>query len=170
MDEKTKKILKIAAGNLTITERPFDAWAKQAGVTSKEFIKIIRENLSKKLPYGSMASSMNIGYLRRFGAVLSHTKSGLVVNAMVAWSVPTGSEDKTGKAMATFSEVSHCYLRETDKSWPYNIYTMIHADSKEGLKKTIDRISEKTGILDFKVLETVRELKKTSPNYFDDES
>ena len=113
---------------------------------------------------------MSSGNLRRFGAVLRHTKSGLVVNAMVAWSVPSSTEDKTGKIMATFSEVSHCYLREADKSWPYNIYTMIHASSKEGLKKTIGEISEKTGIFDFKVLETVRELKKTSPNYFDDES
>jgi len=166
MDEKTKKILKIASGSLPITERPFDAWAKQAGVTPEEFVKIIRENLSEELPDGSMSS----GNLRRFGAVLRHTKSGLVVNAMVAWSVPSSTEDKTGKIMATFSEVSHCYLREADKSWPYNIYTMIHASSKEGLKKTIGEISEKTGIFDFKVLETVRELKKTSPNYFDDES
>ena len=166
MDEKTKKILKIAAGNLPIIERPFDAWAKEAGFTSKEFVKTIRECLSAELPDGSRGS----GYLRRFGAVLRHTKSGLVVNAMVAWSVPSNAEEKTGKTMATFSEVSHCYLRETDKSWPYNIYTMIHADSKEGLKETISAISEKTGIFKFKVLETVRELKKTSPNYFDDES
>ncbi len=164
MDEKTKRILRTVAGNLPITERPFDIWAKQAEVTPKEFVKIIEDNLSAELPDGSMSS----GCLRRFGAVLRHTKSGLVVNAMVAWSVPAGSEDKTGVAMAAFNEISHCYLRETDKSWPYNIYTMIHADSKEGLKKTIDKISEKTGIFDFKVLETVRELKKTSPNYFDD--
>lgn len=164
MDEKKKKVLKIAAGDLPITERPFDILAERAGIKLEEFLDILKENLSE----GSPISKQKGDPIRRFGAVLRHTKSGLIVNAMVAWNVPRGAEDEAGETMSSFSSVSHCYLREADMSWPYNVYTMIHSDSKGGLKKIIEEISQKTGIDDFKVLETVRELKKTSPDYFDD--
>jgi DNA-binding Lrp family transcriptional regulator len=157
MDKKIKKELKVASGDLPIAERPFDVWAERAGVETGELLEILKEGLIKGGP------------IRRFGAVLRHTKSGLSVNAMVAWNVPVGAEDKAGEAMSGFSSVSHCYLRETTSSWPYNLYTMIHADSWERLDEIIGDISKKTGVDDFKVLETVRELKKTSPNYFDDE-
>ncbi|MBN1573020.1 MAG: Lrp/AsnC family transcriptional regulator [Deltaproteobacteria bacterium] len=164
MDEKTKKVLKIASGDLPITERPFDAWADKAGVKTGELLRILKDNLA-----GEASAKGKRGALRRFGAVLSNTKSGLAVNAMVAWKAPPDAADEAGEAMASFKEVSHCYLRETDRSWPYNLYTMIHAESKAALKNTVASISEKTGIRDFRVLETVRELKKTSPDYFDDE-
>ena len=157
MDEKIKKVLKIASGDLPVTEKPFDIWAKQAGIEPVELIDILKEGLSKGGP------------IRRFGAVLRHTKSGFAVNAMVAWNVPGGSEDEAGETMSGFRSVTHCYLRESTSSWPYNLYTMIHAESKDRLEEIIGEISKKTGVDDFKVLETVRELKKTSPNYFDDE-
>ncbi len=160
MDEKTKKILKIASGDLPIMERPFDLWAEEAGIETDEFLDILKYGLSGK---------KKGGFVRRFGAILSHGRSGLTVNAMVAWKAPPDAADAAGEAMASFKEVSHCYLRETDRSWTYNLYTMIHAESKAALQKTLTSISEKTGIRDFKVLETVRELKKTSPDYFDDE-
>jgi DNA-binding Lrp family transcriptional regulator len=164
MDERLKKVLKIASGDLPIAERPFDVWAERAGIKAEEFLNILRDNLS-----GETSAKGKKSLVRRFGAVLSHRRSGIIVNAMVAWKAPPDTADEAGRIMASFKEVSHCYLRETDASWPYNLYTMIHAESKEGLDKTIAAISEKTGIRDYEVLETVRELKKTSPDYFDDE-
>lgn len=164
MDEKTKKVLKIASGDLPITERPFDLWAEEAGIETDEFLKILAENLG-----GKASTKGKKGAVRRFGAVLRHGKSGLIVNAMVAWKAPHDAADEAGQTMASFREVSHCYLREMEKSWPYNLYTMIHAESRAELEKTVAAISEKTGIGDYRVLETVRELKKTSPDYFDDE-
>jgi DNA-binding Lrp family transcriptional regulator len=164
MDEKTKKVLKIAAGDLPVTERPFDAWAEEAGIETGEFLDILVKNLVGGDPAGGKR-----GALRRFGAVLRHRRSGFIVNAMVAWKAPPDAADSAGKIMASFKEVSHSYLRETDGSWPYNLYTMIHARSRAELDKTVAAVSEKTGLSDFKVLETVRELKKTSPDYFDDE-
>jgi hypothetical protein len=71
-----------------------------------------------------------------------------------------------GAEMARFGEVTHCYLRETAEEWPFNVYTMIHEKTEEGLLKVVEEISKKTGVSEFSVLYTIEELKKTSPDYF----
>jgi hypothetical protein len=43
---------------------------------------------------------------------------------------------------------------------------MIHSHSKEELDEIIKKISEKFDLKDYKVFNTVRELKKTSMRYF----
>jgi DNA-binding Lrp family transcriptional regulator len=143
MDEKTRRILKIASGDLPLTPRPFEEWAREAGVDTHELIMTLGAALAK-------------GVIRRFGAVLAHTKSGMKKNAMVAWEVDERDADRAGRIMAGFNAVSHCYLRET-------------APGYAELWAVIDSIKKKTGLDSFAVLASVREFKKTSPDYLDEE-
>jgi len=106
------------------------------------------------------------GILRRLGATLYHQRVGFKANAMVAWYVPNDLIDETGFLMATFTEVSHCYQRKIEEKWRYNLFTMIHGKSKKDCQSICKRIAEKTGIKDYVLLLTLKEYKKTSPQYF----
>lgn len=152
MDEKSRQILAIASGDLPLKPRPFDEWARSVGVEIPEFIHALRQALGRRV-------------IRRFGAILAHTKSGMRVNAMVAWEVAEADADRVGPIMARFDAVSHCYHRTPAAGLPYRLYTMIHARSDEDLSGVIDSIRQETGLGSFVILTSVREFKKTSPDY-----
>ena len=65
--------------------------------------------------------------------------------------------------------VSHCYDRTTAPNWNYNLYTMIHAKSREECDQIVKNLSELTAINDFQVLYSKKEWKKTSMKYFCEE-
>ncbi len=96
---------------------------------------------------------------------MNHFKVGLGAGAMVVWQVEPERTEEVGKIFAAFSEVSHAYERHTDKSWPYNIYTMVHGKSDEDLQQTIRQMSQACGISDYRILVTEKELKKVPPTY-----
>ena len=152
MDEITKRVLAVASGDLPAEDRPFDTWAREAGIETEEFLAIL-------------SRERDTGAVRRFGAVLRHTESGYVRNAMVAWRVDAVDADAAANVMTESRAVSHCYLREPASDWPYTLYTMIHATSDRELEEVIKDLSRRSGLPDYTVLETIKELKKTSPRY-----
>ena len=152
MDKETRTILRLASGDIGLVHEPFDAWAGPAGVAPDRFIEVLTIALAT-------------GAVRRFGAVLAPAESGMKANAMVAWEVGDDEADRAGRIMARFAAVSHCYLRQTAPGWPYTLYTMVHAKDDDTLVETIRRIARKTGLTSYVVLRTVREFKKTSPDY-----
>ena len=108
-------------------------------------------------------------YMRRFAAVLNHRKAGFGANGMAVWKVPEEELDDMGPRMAAFSAVSHCYKRPTYPDWPYSIFTMVHARSKEACEEAIAAIAEDTGIADpdrRAVLYSTLEFKKIRLMYF----
>ncbi|MBN1625536.1 MAG: Lrp/AsnC family transcriptional regulator, partial [Deltaproteobacteria bacterium] len=106
------------------------------------------------------------GVIRRFGATLYHQEAGFRSNAMVAWVVPEEKIEETGRVMAEFREVTHCYERRPQKDWKYNLYTMIHGDSRDECFEIALRISKNTGIHEFNLLFSEKEFKKSSMEYF----
>jgi hypothetical protein len=85
---------------------------------------------------------------------------------MVVWKVTGGRAVSFGKTAAASPAVSHCYQRLTRPGWPYNLYTMVHGRSCAEVLKVVAGIAKKTGTKDYKVLETLREFKKTSMVYY----
>ncbi len=156
MDEKTRRILRAASGDLPLSPLPFDGWAGAVGVDPEQFILTLR-------------SAVREGIVRRFGAVLVHTKSGMKANAMVAWEVPGDRADEVGEIMARFDAVSHCYLRTPPPGFPYRLFTMLHAPDERTLSSVINAIKEETGLDSYAVFASVREFKKTSPDYLGEE-
>jgi DNA-binding Lrp family transcriptional regulator len=152
MDDKSKRILRIASGDLPLTPTPYDEWARVVGVDPDQFIAALR-------------SSVRGGTIRRFGAVLAHTKSGMKVNAMVAWEVAENRADRAGRIMSGFDTVSHCYLRDPPPGFRYRLFTMIHVPDEPTLKAAIETLRRETGLDSYAVYMSVREFKKTSPDY-----
>lgn len=150
-----KQVIASIQKDLPLVERPYHQLAQKIGTTEAKFLEVMEKLVEK-------------GVIRRFGATLRHQKSGFSANAMVAWQVPEEEIQSVGHQMAQSPAVSHCYRRDPKPTWPYNLYTMIHATSENRCHKTAQALSEKTGVKTYQLLFSRRELKKTSMVYFPD--
>jgi len=153
IDELDKKIIGLIQGDMPLDPRPFAAMADRIGISEDEFINRIK-------------SMIESGVIRRFGATLYHKEAGIRSNAMIAWLVPYERIEETGKTLAGFKEVSHCYQRMPQKDWKYNLYTMIHGISDDDCKAIARRMSQQAGIEEYLLLFSEKEFKKTSMEYF----
>lgn len=153
LDDVERRIIHHLQGDLPLTSRPFAVIASRVGISEEELLERIRLQKEK-------------GVLRRFGANLDPQLAGFRANAMVAWRVPADKVDEIGPLMATFREVSHCYQRRVHGKWRYNLFTVIHGKNKKDCQGIVRRIAENTGITDYVLLLTLKEYKKTSPEYF----
>ncbi len=114
---------------------------------------------------GHCRTLLQRGVMRRYGASINHYKAGYTANAMTCWAVPAGRVELMGRRLAGLKQVSHCYERETNKLWPYNVFAMLHGRSKATCSQVADKISADTGIRDYVALFSVREFKKTRVLY-----
>ena len=130
-----KAMIAILQRDLPVEPRPFDTWAAEAGVTPDELLAACQTFVDRN-------------YMRRFAAVLNHRKAGFGANGMAVWQVPEEELEAIGPRMAAFKAVSHCYKRPTYPDWPYSIFTMVHARSKEACEEAIEAIAEDTGLTD----------------------
>jgi DNA-binding Lrp family transcriptional regulator len=109
------------------------------------------------------------GGLRRVAAILFHRRAGFSANGMGVWAVPEDEVLETGKRMAAFRGISHCYERPTYADWPYSVFTMAHGRSKEECDAILDSIAEATGISERATLYSSTEFKKVRMLYFTDD-
>lgn len=153
IDNLDKKVISLIQGDLPVDRRPFAILAEEIGITEEEFLDRVK-NLKKR------------GVLRRFGATLRHQKAGYGSNAMIAWWVPDDRIDEVGKKLAHFREVTHCYQRNPQGDWHYNLFSMVHGSSREQCYEIAQRMSQVVGIREYLLLFSEKEFKKTSMEYF----
>jgi len=153
-----KKVIASIQEDLPVTERPYQEIAGRIGISEDDLLDTLRRLCDR-------------GVIRRFGATLRHQRTGYKANAMGAWKVDERRIDEIGRIMASFRQVSHCYRRDPAPQWPYNLYTMIHADDEAACRETALRMAKAGGVEDCALLFSREELKKTSMVYFatDDE-
>ena len=151
--EAQKRILALLQGDLPDGPEPFAEVARQAGVGLEEVLELL-------------AGMKERGEIRRFGATLRHQKAGYGANAMVAWFVDDEDMERIGAFMAARPEISHCYHRVNCMDWPYNLYTMVHAKSREACGDVVAELVRLSGVEEYDVLQSRKEFKKTSMRYF----
>jgi DNA-binding Lrp family transcriptional regulator len=149
---KKVKVAGLLQGDIQLESRPFRKIADSCGVTEKEIINILKKLNSE-------------GYIRKFGAILRHNKIGYEKNALVVWSVPKNQIEKTVNIFASSPFISHCYERNPVFKSKYNLFTMLHIKS-EDMTSLINKMAASIDIHDFLILESLKEYKKTSPEYF----
>jgi DNA-binding Lrp family transcriptional regulator len=154
IDDLDKKIIGLIQGDIPLDPRPFAVMADRIGITEDQIISRIK-------------TLVQAGVIRRFGATLYHKEAGIKANAMAAWLVPEDLIEETGKALAKFKEVTHCYKRKPQKDWNYNLYTMIHGHSDADCRAIAERMSRAIGIDEYTLLFSEKEFKKTSMEYFE---
>ena len=159
LTEYEKKIIASLQGDIPVVKRPYEAIAQKIGISEEKLIEKLKDLCSR-------------GVIRRFGATIRHQQTGFSANAMVAWKVSENLVPEVGQMMASFRHVTHCYRRDPNNQWPYNLYTMIHAADEASCLEAVREISEKTSVTEYNLLFSRLELKKTSMRYFslDDEN
>ena len=106
--------------------------------------------------------------IRRFGAMVAHRKMGYAFNGMTVWDVSAQEQDAMGKAFAAMPFVTHCYARPRTAAWPYNLYAMVHAKTREELEQLVAALEDIAG-QKARVLLSSREYKKVSMRYFEEQ-
>ena len=104
--------------------------------------------------------------LRRVAAILFHRRAGFSANGMGVGRCLTSGSSRSGKRMASFRGISHCYQRPTYADWPYSVFTMAHGRSKEECDAILDSIAADTGIDERSTLYSSTEFKKIRLLYF----
>jgi DNA-binding Lrp family transcriptional regulator len=149
-----RAVIKALQQDLPLTEKPFDLISSKMPMDAEKFL-------------GRCQILLRHGIMRRFSASINHNKLGFASNAMTCWKVPADTVDATGKKIATFPEVSHCYVRRTNRLWPYNLFAMIHAQTNENCLAVTDKICLETGLNrnETLLLFSTKEVKKTRVQY-----
>jgi DNA-binding Lrp family transcriptional regulator len=151
-----KRAVRITQDDLPLVERPFDAMCNQLGIAFDELKQWLQR----------MADA---GVLRRFAAILAHRSAGFLANGMVAWQVAPEHIEEAGQRAGQFPQVTHCYHRPAYPDWPYSLYTMIHARSREACQQIIDQVESQLaplGVGEHRVLYSTHEYKKSRVRYF----
>jgi DNA-binding Lrp family transcriptional regulator len=148
--------IRATQGRMPVVSEPYVPAAEKLGVPVGEVLRRL-ESLRER------------GGLRRVAAILYHRRAGFSANGMGVWEVPEAEILETGKRMAAFRGISHCYQRPTYADWPYSVFTMAHGRSKEECDAVLDAIAETTGITNRATLYSSTEFKKVRMLYFTDD-
>lgn len=134
-------------------ERPFKVIGEKIGLEEQDVLLMTGKLKAEKR-------------LKRISAALSHHKVGYSINSMVVWDVKEEDMDKLPESVLSCKNLSHCYLREKDRDFDYNFYTMLHARTEDEYHSIMDMLKENIPHEKYAELRTVRELKKIGMKYF----
>jgi DNA-binding Lrp family transcriptional regulator len=156
LSEEDVATIRATQGPMPVISEPYAPAAERLGVPQEEVLR-------------RLESLRDRGALRRVAAILFHRRAGFSANGMGVWKVPQEEVLETGKRMAAFRGISHCYERPTYPDWPYSVFTMAHGRSKEECDAVLDAIAEATGITERATLYSSTEFKKVRMLYFTDD-
>lgn len=167
LDDTDKALIRALQGDVGDFIRPFQRIAQviaaDRGVCPDEQWVVMR---TRQLKYA--------GAIRRFGAMVRHQRMGFSYNVMGLWDIEDDQVLVAGSVLSVPPEVSHCYERPRQASWPYNLYTMIHGRSFERCETVSDELYAQLcahGVRTQppRLLLSTREFKKTSMRYFEED-
>lgn len=138
--------------DLPLVPHPFDGMAGESGMSTLDFLTHCRAMVER-------------GIIRRYGASINHRRVGFHANVMVCWTASAGMIDCLGQELASLKEVSHCYERKTNRHWKYNVFAMVHGNTREMCEAMVSRVADETGKRDYAMLYSTREFKKTRIRY-----
>ena len=146
-----RQLAQCMTSGLPLVPRPFEVLAQRLDLREEHVIQRIKE-------------LCDFGVFPRIGVIVRHRALGWCSNAMVVWDVPPEDVDRKGAALATSPGVNLCYRRTRyPQAWPYNLYCMIHAKSREDALKLLEEASASVGLDKYprKILFSLRCFKQT---------
>jgi len=151
LDAIDRRLVQACQAGLALTPRPYHAIAEQLGLAPEEVM-------------ARLAAMQESGAIRRIGVVPNHYALGYRANGMTVWDVADDRVDALGEAVGRLPFVSHCYRRPRRLPlWPYNLFAMVHARSREQAQADADAIAAVLGdaCRQCDILYSSRLLKKT---------
>jgi siroheme decarboxylase len=148
LSSKERLIINELQRDLGLTSNPFDAIAGSLGMDVDEFLAGCQVLLEK-------------GVIRRYGAAINHRSTGFQANAMACWEASPEMAEAMGQILAGQKAVSHCYIRQTNPRWAYNLFAMIHGHTPAECEAVVKQVEEKNGLTSHLFLYSTQEIKKT---------
>ena len=151
IDSLDRALIVATQAGLPLVPEPYAQIAADLGIDAQEVMQRLRRMQDR-------------GIIRRIAAVPNHYRLGFTANGMSVWNVPDDRIGELGPRVGALEFVSHCYHRPRHPpDWPYNLFAMVHADSREEAHRKVQVISELLGEDDHghEVLFSQRILKKT---------
>ena len=151
LDATDRAIVLATQEGLPRVPRPYHAVAEGLGMAPEEVMVRMEKLLAA-------------GIIRRIGAVPNHYALGYKANGMTVWDVADSEVDRLGEIVGQLPFVSHCYRRPRRLPlWPYNLFAMVHAKSREEVEAMAAEIAELLGYAckGRDILYSSRILKKT---------
>lgn len=119
-------IMAALSSGMVLSPTPFADLASYLGRKEIEVLERIRVLQDAKL-------------ISRLGVIVRHRKLGWASNAMVVWDVPADQIGEIGPKLAGQKGVTLCYERRpVGDVWPWRLYTMFHAKSREVALENIE--------------------------------
>ncbi len=145
-DIEKKVLLHISKNGLCVSPRPFLDVANALNCAEDDVLNVV-QNLSGQ------------GVIKSLRGVVNHRKAGYEHNALVAWRCSNDQLMKVKDVFIANDMISHCYEREPQPDFNFNLFTMMHADNEESIMGFVNKIHEIFN-LEYDVLVTEEELKK----------
>ncbi len=158
LSEQEKAIVRALQQDLPLVPEPYRAVADDLGISEESLLEGIR-GLQEK------------GCLKRISIALRHKNVGYKVNVMLVWDIPEDAIAAVGASVSSHPAVTHCYKRNRRPDFPYNFYTMVHAQSEADYAALRDDLcalasAELGAVPAHAELRSLRELKKIGMKYF----
>jgi DNA-binding Lrp family transcriptional regulator len=151
--EREKRVIRCLQGSIPVEREPFSVVAGQVGVDPGEFLELLQRWQQE-------------GIIRRIALVVRHHKLGFAANSMCVWQVAPEVLVAAGQSMARSPHVTHCYERPSSPAFPYNLYAMIHARTREEAVSIFKTLGRDAGLPEGAMMWSIREFKKASPIFF----
>jgi DNA-binding Lrp family transcriptional regulator len=151
LDELDHRLVLATQGGLPLVAEPYAALAAQLGCPASEVIARLQRLL-------------DIGIVRRIGAVPNHYAIGYAANGMSVWDVADAVVDELGARVGALPCVTHCYRRPRClPGWPYNLFAMLHGATHDEVRAQAAAIAAVLGThcARHDILFSSRMLKKT---------
>lgn len=151
LDDTDRRLIQATQAGLPLTPRPYHAIAEQLGVEAADVMR-------------RMQRMLDLGIIRRIGAVPNHYALGYRANGMTVWDVADDHIDELGERVGQLECVSHCYQRPRHlPEWPYNLFAMVHGKTREEVEAKARLIADVLGQASrgTDILYSTRILKKT---------
>lgn len=151
LSKKEKEIIGYFASNgVELSSRPFRTAARKLGMPEGAVIGTLN-NLKRR------------GFIKNLRGVINHHKAGYSQNALIAWRLKAGSTEKYSSLVNDVAikdeRISHCYRRQPHEKFRYDIFTMMHAKTKNEIMNFARATAIELG-LEHEVMFTQKELKK----------
>jgi DNA-binding Lrp family transcriptional regulator len=151
LDAIDRRIVAATQAGLPLVREPYLAIAEKLGLDQAEIIARLQRLL-------------DMGAIRRIGAIPNHYALGLTANGMSVWDVADEAVAEIGARIGALDEVTHCYERPRHLPlWPYNLFAMVHGQTRDEVRGKVERIAGLIGpaARAHDVLFSTRILKKT---------
>lgn len=152
LSQSDRALITELQNDIPLISRPFDTLANRLGMEISSLLEQCR-------------CLMTRGVIRRYGASISHQSIGYMANGMACWRVTSGKIEELGNKLAGIRAVGHCYERKTNVVWPYNLFSMIHGQTRDECEAIVAQVSKEIGHNEYVMLFSNTEYKKLRVKY-----